>query len=174
MWIGLVIVALVVLIGIGVIIALVLSGGSDNTASLEKKLPQEMESDFSAKGLDVNVTKADCDEVPSSNGPFTTTCRLTIDGLQGTAEVTVDGNVGDDKVTFNASTTNNLADEKLAIQAAQQLVDQRASGVTVTRCDLPSQIVEVVDGLTFTCEANSDQTVTFEVTGGQLEITAVS
>ena len=172
LWIVLPILGLFFVLIIVAIAAVALLGDdTDATAKVEENLRTGLQSDFASQGLDVTVTTLDCQDVKQTDGPFTTSCTMTIAGLTPTVPVDVTGTIDGDSISANGETTVNILNDELAVKGTQQIVAARAPTVTVISCTLPQQLVLVEEGLTFTCDLDSDQTVTFDYTGGQLVLT---
>ncbi len=149
--------------------------GDSATDVVEKNLPGALEANYSSQGLDVTVSKADCDSVSSSDGPFTTKCTITIQGLAEPLQATIYGTVSGNTVTVDdASSSQVILDAKLAAKQAQPVIDAIDPTVNITSCTLAAPVVIVKDGLTFTCKTDSNETVTFEVDNNSLSITNVS
>jgi hypothetical protein len=162
---------LLVIIGIAAITFL----GDSPTDVVEKNLPAALEDNYRAQNLDVTVSKADCGSVPSDDGPFTTKCTITIDGLAEPIQATIYGTIDGTTVNVDDATSDQvILDAKLAAIQAQPVIDGIDPTVSVTSCTLAAPVVIVRDGLTFTCETDSDETVTFEVDDNSLKITNVS
>ena len=69
LWIALGVIGLFFVLIIVAIAAVALLGGStDVTGTIEENLPSELESNFAAQGLNVTITKVDCDEVNDDDG----------------------------------------------------------------------------------------------------------
>jgi uncharacterized membrane protein YeiB len=174
LWIVLTILGLFFVLIIVAIAAVTLLGKStDATAKVEKNLSTGLQSDFASQGLDVTVTTLDCQDVKQKNGPFTTSCTMTIAGLTPTVPVDVTGTIDGDDISANAETTVNILNDELAVKATQQIVASVAPTVTVLSCTLPQQLVLVEEGLSFTCATDSNETATFDYSGGQLLLTDV-
>ena len=175
LWIALSVIGVVVVLVVVAIVAVaLLGGGKDVTQTVEENLPSELQNNFQSQGLTVTVSKVDCDEIADDDGPFSTTCRISIDGLAPTVDAEVTGSVDGNTVRLtNAQSDTTILDEALAIKAAQPVVDGVTTGVTVQSCTLDAAVVVVEDGLTFTCTTDTDETATFQVQGGTLALTDV-
>lgn len=174
LWIVLSIVGVLVVLVIVAILAVTLLGDSA-TNTLEKNLPRELESNYANQGLNVTISKADCDTVPTKDGPFTSNCTLTIANSSRPLKVTINGTIsGSTLYIASADSDTNLINEALAVKAAQQLVDANASGLQVTGCTLPDQIMVVQDGDTFTCTVDNGKTITFVSKNNTIDVQSVS
>jgi hypothetical protein len=174
LWIILAVVGVVVVLVIVAAVAIFALAGDDATEVVEKNLPTALEVNLATNGLDVTVSKADCDDISNDDGPFTTTCDITIEGLSSPLEATVYGTI--DGTTVNVEDVQSdttLLDAELAAEQAQIGIRDVDPTVDVDRCTLPEAVVRVTDGLTFTCDLSSGQTVTLEVEDGGLTITDV-
>lgn len=172
-----IIVAVLGVIAVLVVVAIlaVTFFGDSTTDVVEENLPAALESNYSAQGLEVTVSKVDCDSISGDDGPFTTTCAITIDGLSEPLTATVTGSVDGNTVSVDdVSSEQTVIDESLAQTQAQTLVDSIEDGFTVTSCTLAEPVVLVTDSLTFDCTLDSDETVTFGVQDGQLVVQDVS
>jgi hypothetical protein len=149
--------------------------GDSATDVVEKNLPAALEDNYRTQGLDVTVSKADCGSVSSDDGPFTTKCTITIDGLAEPLQATIYGTVSGNTVSVDDATSDQvILDAKLAATQAQPVIDSIDPTVSITTCNLSAPVVLVADGLTFTCKTDSNETVTFEVDNNTLKITNVS
>jgi len=174
LWIVLGVVGGLVVVAIVAIVAIALLGDSA-TDVVEKNLPSALEKNFTAQGVDVTVSKVDCDKVSGDEGPFSTSCAISIDGLAQPLDATVSGNI--DGTTVNVddvSSDKTILTAELAARQAQPAIDAQDPTVSITSCTLSAPVVVVESGLTFTCDTDSSQTVTFEVQGGSLVITDVA
>ena len=174
LWIVLTVLGLFLVLIIVAIAAVTLLGkNADATTKVEDNLRTGLQSDFASKGLVVTVTNLDCQDVKQKNGPFTTSCTMTIAGLTPTVPVNVTGTIDGDSISANGETTVNILNDKLAVKATQQIVAGVAPTVTVLSCTLPQPLVLVEEGLKFTCNTDSNETATFELQSGQLVLTDV-
>jgi hypothetical protein len=175
LWIALSIIGVIVVLVIVAIVAVALLGDSKNvTGTIEKNLPAEIQSNFASQGLDVTVSKADCNKVANDDGPFTTTCQLTISGLSAPVSAEIVGTVSGSTVTLtDAKSDTVLLNESMAVKQTQPVVSAVASNVTVLSCSLAEPLVVVKEGLSFTCKTDSNETATFTVQGGKLVLTDV-
>lgn len=173
-WIALAVLGLFVFLIVAALALVALLGkNEDATSAVESNLRSGLQSDFASKGLDLNVTSLDCQDVKQKNGPFTTTCTMSVAGLTPTVPVSVTGTIDGSSVSAKGQTTVNLLDSALAVKAVQPIVDSIASSVTVLSCTLPQPLVLVDDTLTFTCQTDSDETATFSVENGKLVLSDV-
>jgi hypothetical protein len=174
LWIALIVIGVVLVLAVLAIMAVTLLGtNADATSKVETNLRSGLQSDFASQGLDVTVTGLDCQKVKQKDGPFTTTCTMTVAGLTPTVPVDVTGTIDGNSVSAKGETTVNLLNDALAVKAAQQIVASVAPTVTVVSCTLPQTLVLVEEGLTFTCRTDSSQTATFDLQGGKLVLTDV-
>ena len=173
LWIVLAVVGVVFVLLI-VAIAAITFLGDDATDVVEENLPAALETNLRANGLDVTVDQVDCDDISNDEGPFTTSCDISIAGLAEPLEATVYGTI--DGTTVNVDDVQSdqrLINTALATEQAQIGIDTIDPTVTVESCTLPGQVILVTEGLTFTCDLDTDETVTFEVSDGQLTIQSV-
>jgi hypothetical protein len=154
------------------VVAVAVFGDSDGpTEVVEENLPAELEANFAAQGIEVDVTDVRCDEISRDEGPFTVVCRIAIAGLDQRLDAEITGSISGTTVSVtDARSESNVLNEALAVEAAQPLIDDVASGVLVQACDLGAPLVVVEDGLQFTCTTDSAESVTFEVQDDQLDI----
>jgi hypothetical protein len=174
-WIALSILGVVAILVILAIAAVALLGNStDVTATIEKNLPAELESNFTAQGLNVSVTKVDCDKVDDKDGPFATNCAITITGLSSPLQAEITGSVDGSTVTVtDAKSDVTILNESMAVKQTQPVVSAVAPTVSVVSCTLTEPLVVVKEGLTFTCDTDSNETVTVELQNGKLVLTDV-
>jgi uncharacterized membrane protein YeiB len=174
LWIVVTILGLFFVVIVVAIAAVALLGkNTDATAKVEENLRTGLQSDFASKGLVVTVSALDCQDVKQKNGPFTTSCTMTIAGLTPTVPVDVTGTIDGDSISANGETTVNILNDALAVKATQQIVAAVSPTVSVLSCTLPQPLVLVEEGLKFTCATDSSETATFELQGGQLVLTDV-
>ena len=165
----------VVLVVVGLLGAALLDNNQDVTATVEKNLPGELQSNFAAQGLMVTISRVDCAEIPHNQGAFTTDCDIIIAGLADPVKATITGSLNGKTVRVDdAQSDATILNADLAVEAAQPAVDTVDPTVKVQSCTLPSDLVIVTDGLTFTCLTDTDETVTLEIQNGKVAITAVS
>ena len=176
LWIVLTVLSVfVVLVVVGLLGAALLDNNQDVTATVEKNLPGELQSSYAAQGLTVSVTRVECDKVPHTQGAFTTDCNIIIAGLADPVKATITGSLNGKTVRVDdAQSDTKILNGDLAVEAAQPAVDTIDPTVKVQSCTLPSDLVIVTDGLTFTCVTDANDTVTLEIQGGKVAITAVS
>lgn len=175
LWIALGVIGGLFALSIVAILAVTLLGTSkDVTGTIEENLPGELESNFSAQGLDVSVTKVDCDKVDNDDGPFTTNCTITLSGLSTPLQAEITGSVDGNTVRVtDAKSDVTVINESLAVKETQPIVSAVAPSVTVLSCSLSEPLVIVKEGLSFTCATDSDETVTVELQNGELVLTDV-
>jgi hypothetical protein len=173
-WIALSVLGAFIFLGVVAIALVALLGkNEDATSAVESNLKSGLQSDFAAQGVDLTVTSLDCQDVKQKNGPFTTTCTMSVAGLTPTVPVSVTGTIDGSSVSAKGETTVNLLNSALAVKAAQPIVDAIAPAVTVLSCTLPQPLVLVDDNLTFTCRTDSSETATFSVENGKLVLSDV-
>lgn len=174
LWIILGVIGGVVLL-IFIAIAAIAFLGDSATDVVEENLPAALEDNYRSQGLDVTVSKTDCGSISSDDGPFTTKCTVTIDGLAEPIQATIYGTVSGNTVSVDDATSDQvILDAKLAATQAQPVIDAIDPTVSILSCTLSAPIVIVTDGMTFTCDTDSNETVTFAVENGSLTITDVS
>jgi hypothetical protein len=174
LWIALTVIGLFFVLIIVAIAAVALLGkNTDATAKVEENLRTGLQNDLASQGLDVTVSALECQDVKQENGPFTTSCTMTVAGLTPTVPVDVTGTIDGDSISANGKTTVNILNDALAVKATQQIVAAVAPTVTVLTCTLAQPLVLVEEGLTFTCDTDSSETATFQLQGGQLVLTDV-
>ena len=121
------------------------------------------------------MTKTDCGSISSDEGPFTSKCTITIDGLAEPLQATIYGNIDGKTVSVDDATSDQvILNADLAAKQAQPSIDAIDPSVSITSCKLSAPVVIVTDGMTFTCDTDSNETVTFTVQDGSLKITDVS
>lgn len=163
---------LLVLIAIAAVTFL---GGDSATEALEKNLPNDLAADFADRGLEITITSAECEPVERKDGPYTTSCTLTIDGANRTLTGTVEGYITDNTLYYQSwDSPTNLVNEQLLTTTAQQVVDATEPGFEVTSCTLSSRIWVVEDGDTFDCTLDTGETVTFISNDNVITIDRVS
>lgn len=172
------IVALVlgVLIAVFVVLVIIGSRASDNRdEKLAQKLPASIESNFRDKGIDVTVSSVDCDKLPTTDGTFSLSCDVRIDGIDEIVESTVQGSVDDDFIEIDeVFSEERLLTVEMAVKYVQTLVDDAAPGIVVLNCDLGGDVAVIRTGSEFTCSLDSDETVLITVAAdGSGEITDV-
>jgi hypothetical protein len=176
LWIVLTVLSVVVvLVVVGLLGAALLDNNQDVTATVEKNLPGELQSNFAAQGLTVTVSRVDWAEIPHNQGAFTTDCDIIITGLADPVKATITGSLTGKTVRVDdARSDTTILNADLAVEAAQPAVDSYGLDIKVESCTLPSELVIVTDGLTFTCLTDTNETVTLEIQNGKVGITAVS
>ena len=176
LWIVVAVVGVLVVLAVIALLAVAfLDNNQDVTATVEKNLPRELQSNFAAQGLMVTVSGVQCDKIPNSQGAFTASCDIIITGLADPVKATITGSLNGKTVRVdNAQSDTTILNADLAVEAAQPAVDSYGLGIKVVSCTLPSDLVVVSDGLTFTCLTDSDETVTFEIQNRKVTITTVN
>jgi len=165
----------VVLVVVGLLGAALLDNNQDVTATVEKHLPGELQSSYAAQGLTVTISGVTCTKIPKAQGDFDTTCDVAIDGLADPVKTEVTGTlIGRTVRIGDAHSDTAILNADLAVKNAQPAVDTIDPTVKVESCTLPSDLVIVTDGLTFTCLTDANETVTLVIQGGKVGITAVS
>ena len=149
--------------------------GDNRDEKLAEKLPASLEKNFQDKGIEVTVESVDCENLPTTDSPFSIQCDVRIEGIDELVETTVQGKVDDDFVEVEeVFSKERLLTMEMAIEYVQQLVDARTSGVTVLGCDLGGDIAVIRPGSEFTCSLDSGETVLITVANdGSAEITDV-
>jgi len=161
--------AVVVLVFVAILLISLL--GDSATDVVEKKLPAALEENFADQGVEVTVSKVECDEISDDDGPFTTSCEISIDGLAEKLDATVFGEIDGTTVRVNdVSSDQTILTADLAVSQTQLVVDEIDPTIGILSCTLDAPVVLVEEGMTFSCEADSDETVTFEVQDGMLVI----
>jgi hypothetical protein len=169
------VVAAVVVVGVVAIVLVAVLGGDSKspTEAVEEKLPAQVQDDFSSKGVQVVVSNPQCDDIPHEDGSFTASCTVDLEGSSRPLPVDVTGTIDGNDVNYSF-TTDNVVTEDLAIDAAQDLVDDIDRTIKVLSCQLPETPLVVRGGDEFTCEVDSDETITVTVdSSGSPEITDV-
>jgi hypothetical protein len=177
LWIVAAVVGLVVVIGVVALVAWRRDDGDalDRTEVVDRIVPSALQQNYADQGLDVIVAGAACNDVPAQDGPFSTTCTIGFVGTERTLVATVSGTISGDQATVSgASTDTYLLDEQLAVSGAQQLVDARVAGLTVTACELTETPLLLADGDQFTCTLSNGQTATFTVEDGTFVLSSAS
>jgi hypothetical protein len=172
------VIGVLLVIAVIALVAALVSGGDDDvdrTQVVNRIVPGALQQNYADQGLDVTVSAAACNDVPASDGPFSTTCTVAFVGTERTLVATVSGsNTGDQATITGATTDTNLLDEALAIAGAQQLVDAKVAGLTVTACQLAETPLLIADGDQFTCRLENGQTATFTVEDGTFVLSSAS
>ena len=83
------------------------------------------------------------------------------------------GEIDGDDAQFEVSTDEKILNEELATSQTQLVIDEIDPTVSILSCTLDAPVVLVEEGMTFTCEVDTDETVTFEVQGGTLVVVDV-
>ena len=172
------VVGVIAVIAVIAIVAALVSGGGDDvdrTQVVDRIVPGALQQNYADQGLEVTVSAVACNEVPASDGPFSTTCTVAFVGTDRTLVADVSGTITGDQATITGATTDtNLLDESLAIAGAQQLVDAKVAGLTVTGCQLAETPLLIADGDQFTCTLQNGQTATFTVKDGTFVLSSAS
>ena len=172
------VVGVIAVIAVIVVVAALVSGGGDDvdrTQVVDRIVPGALQQNYADQGLEVTVSAVACNEVPASDGPFSTTCTVAFVGTDRTLVADVSGTITGDQATITAASTDtNLLDESLAIAGAQQLVDAKVAGLTVTACQLAETPLLIADGDQFTCTLQNGQMATFTVRDGTFVLSSAS
>lgn len=159
--------AIVLGVVIGVFVVLVIIGsraGDNRDEKLAEELPGSIQRNFSDKGIDVIVSSVSCEKLPTTDGTFSLTCDVRIEGIDEIIETTVQGSVDDDFVQIDeVFSEERLLTPAKAIEYVQALLEQTAPGISVLDCDLGAEVTVIRTGSEFACELNSDETIVIRV-----------
>lgn len=166
-----------VLIAVFVLLAIIgtFAGGDNRDEKLAKLLPASIESNFKQSGVDVTVTSVDCEKLPTTDGEFTISCGVMVEGVDEVLDAKVVGSVtGDFIQVTDVSSEERLLTADLAMTYVQGLVASKVDGVEVLTCDLGVDILVIRPGSEIRCNLDSKETVTVTVQDdGSGEITDV-
>jgi hypothetical protein len=164
LWIVLGIVAVVLVAGVGIAIA---TSSGDATKTLQDLLPKALEDNFASQGVTAKVSGVTCDDIELRDGPFLADCVVSFTGATRTMKAEVSGSIdGNTLRVTSASSPSRLLDAAAAQRATQTVVDGVAQGVKVLECTLPENPLVMRAGDTFTCKADSNETLTLRITDG--------
>ena len=168
------------IVGAAAIVILVILGGrlltrDDMNDTLEKIIAPELELNFADQGVQVDITRIDCEDAPSTDGDFTVGCTVTLEGVAETITATAIGNISGSRVSVTSTTSEaRLLNAQLAVSYVWQIVTSQDPSVMVTSCELGAKIIVVTVGDTFSCTLSTGQVATLTVNqNGSASITNV-